>query len=58
MAALVRESNVQLLMYLLDMCVSHLYISTDFQISEGLRRGPEFSPSYTIDYLIDYIIIT
>ena len=35
-----------------------IYISTDFQISEGLRQGPEFSPNYTIDYLIDYIIIT
>ena len=35
-----------------------IYISTDFQISEGLRRGPELSPNYTIDYLIDYIIIT
>ena len=35
-----------------------IYISTDFQISEGLRRGPEFSPNYTIDYLIDYITIT
>ena len=35
-----------------------IYISTDFQISEGLRRGPEFSPNYTIDYLIYYIIIT
>ena len=33
-----------------------IYISTDFQISEGLRRGPEFSPNYTIDYLIDYLI--
>ena len=43
------------------MCKS-IHISTDFQISEGLRRGPEFSHNYTIDYLIDYfmdyIIIT
>ena len=29
-----------------------IYISTDFQISKGLRRGPEFSPNYTIDYII------
>ena len=33
-----------------------IYISTDFQISEGLCRSPEFSPNYTIDYLIDYLI--
>ena len=33
-----------------------IYISTDFQISEGLHRGPEFSPNYTIDYLIDYLM--
>ena len=32
-------------------------VSTDFQILEGLCRGPEFCPNYTIDYLIDYIII-
>ena len=38
-----------------SMCKS-IYISTDFQISEGLRRGPEFSHNYTIDYLIDYLI--
>ena len=36
-----------------------IYISTDFQISEGLRRGPEFSHNYTIDYvIITYIVIT
>ena len=37
------------------MCKS-IYISTDFQISEGLCQGPEFSHNYTIDYLIDYLI--
>ena len=33
-----------------------IYISTDFQISEGLRRGPKFSYNCTIDCLIDYLI--
>ena len=58
MAALVRESNMQLLMYSLHICVSQSIFCMDFQISEGLCQGPEFSPNYTIDYLVDYIIIT
>ena len=62
-AVIVRESNIQLLMYSLDiiMCKS-IYTSMDFQNSEGLCQGPEFSPDYIIDYhtdyLIDYINIT
>ena len=33
-----------------------IYISTDFQISERLHRGTEFSHNYTIGYLIDYLM--
>ncbi len=32
--------------------------TTDFQVSEGLHRDPEFSRNYLIDYLRDYLIIT
>ena len=35
-----------------------LYMFTDFQVSERLHRGPEFSHNYLIDYLINYTIIT
>ena len=35
-----------------------LYILTEFQISERLHRGPEFSHNYLIDYTIGFIIIT
>ena len=35
-----------------------LYILTDFQVSERLHGGPEFSDNYLIDYLIGFIIIT
>ena len=50
MVALVRKSNVQLL---IDISKS-VCISTEFHISEGLRRGPEFSHN---NYLMDYSII-
>ena len=54
-AVLVRESSTQLVMYSLDTCMHQiLYIYTDFQASERLHGGPEFSGNY----LIDYIIIT
>ena len=40
-------------MYLLDVSMSYvLYILLDFEVTEGLRRGPEFSHNYTIGYLI------
>ena len=29
-----------------------IYISTDYQVSERLCRGPEFSHNYTIGYII------
>ena len=58
MVALIRESTLQLLKYSLGIICKSIYISMDFQISEGLSRGPEFSHNYTIDYLIDYIITT
>ena len=35
-----------------------LYMFTDFQVSERLHRGPEFSHNHLIDYLINYTIIT
>ena len=35
-----------------------LYIFTDFQVSERLHGGPEFSGNYLIDYTIGYITIT
>ena len=43
LAELVRESSTQLIMYSLD---------TDFQVSERLHEGPEFSDNYLIDYII------
>ena len=33
-------------------CKSIYIMSTDFQISEELCRGPKFSYNYTIDYII------
>ena len=33
-----------------------LYIYTDFQVSESLHEGPEFSGNYLIDYTIGFII--
>ena len=54
-AVLHRESSAQLIMYSLDTCVRYsTYIYTDFQVSERLHGGPEFSGNY----LIDYVIIT
>ena len=32
------------------------YIYTDFQVSERLHEGPEFSGNYLIDYTIGFII--
>ena len=33
-----------------------LYIFTEFQVPEGLHRGPKFSHIYLIEYHIDYTI--
>ena len=56
-AVLVRESSTQLVMYLLDTCVGYYtYYYTDFQVSERLHEGPEFSGNYLIDYTIGFII--
>ena len=46
-AILVRESSMQLIIKVLI-----LYILTDFQVSERLHQGPEFSHNYLMDYLI------
>ena len=54
---LVRESSTQLSIYLLDTCVKYSYILIDFQVSERLHGGPEFSGNYLIDFLIGFIII-
>ena len=56
-AVLVRESSTQLVMHSLDTCVRYsTYNYTDFQASERLHEGPEFSHNYLIDYLRDYSI--
>ena len=49
-----RESSAQLIIYSLDTCVRYSTYNTDFQVSERLHGGPEFSGNY----LIDYVIIT
>ena len=53
-AVLRRESSAQLIMYSLGTCVRYSTCNTDFQVSERLHGGPEFSGNY----LIDYVIIT
>ena len=35
-----------------------LYVFTNFQVSERLHGGPEFSGNYLIDYTIGYTTIT
>ena len=67
-AVLVGESTCtctyisQLLMYSLDTCTctgirySIYTVLTDFQVSERLHWGPEFSHNYLIDYTIGFII--
>ena len=64
-AVLVRESNIQLLRYSLDIrvrystCLLYTRTCTNFQVSERLHRGwGEFSHNYLIDNLINYTIIT
>ena len=43
-AVLVRESNMELLKYSLDIRVRYSsYMFTDFQVSERLHRGPKIS---------------
>ena len=42
----------QLLKYSLDIICKSIYISMDFQVSERLCQGPEFSRNYTIGYII------
>ena len=50
-AVLVRESSTQLVnMHKI------LYIYINFQVSERLHGGPEFSLYYLIDYTIGFII--
>ena len=53
-----QRSNMQLLMYSVfsGYIRKSIYNRMDFQISEGLHLGPEFSHNYTIDYLVDFII--
>jgi hypothetical protein len=59
-AVLVRESSSQLIRHSLDIGVrySTYIVLTDFQGSERLHRGPEFSHNYLIDYLVDYHVFT
>ena len=50
-AVLVRESSTQFVnMHQI------LYLYTNFQVSERLHEGPEFSHYYLIDYTIGFII--
>ena len=54
-AILVRENNTQLQRYSPD-TRKLLYILLDFQVTERLHRGPEFSHNYLIDFIVDFII--
>ena len=53
LAVLVKESSTQLVMYLLDTCARYSTYNnyTDFEVSERLHEGPEFSGNYLIDYI-------
>ena len=45
-----------LVRYSLDTRARYSIYFTEFQVPEGLHRGPEFSHNYLIDYLRDYTI--
>ena len=49
---LVREGNTLLVRYSLDTRTRHSTYFSEFQVPEGLHRGPQFSHTYLIDYLI------
>ena len=38
--------------------ILYIHVFTDFQVSERLHGGPEFSGNYLIDYTIGYTINT
>ena len=57
LAVFVRESSTQLVMYSLDTCVRYSTYNTNFQVSERLHEGSEFSHNYVIDYTIGYITL-
>ena len=50
---LVRESNTQLLRYLLD---THISYSTYYLIQEGSIEALKFYYNFLMDYLINYLI--